>query len=433
MNLIEIQIDRLVGPTHHFGGLGVGNLASASHAGEVSNPKAAALQGLEKMRLVASLGVPQFVLSPQPRPDVELIRQLGFKDVTQAFREAPHVFSAAMSCSAMWTANAATVTPAIDSISNITTASIANLNASLHRSIESGQTEADLKRVLPPTVRILPAIPGGTAMRDEGAANHMRLSLGNGPGLNLFVYGDGSPAPGKHWPRHTLAACQAVARRHQLIPENTFFLKQHPDAIDAGAFHNDVVAMSHDNILIHHELAFGDNRAIKEVENRFQQNDDSILKRIEVNQSELPIDQAVQTYLFNSQIVSAQTEETKPIILCPTQVQKNASAQSLVQSWIEQGVFSEAKFVDLDQSMAGGGGPACLRLRVPMAPDEINQALESSRLTEDRYQELRHIIESGYPESITLDELTRPGILLEANGVMQRLNVALEKKRDTSR
>ena len=68
--LIEIQVDRLVGPTHHYGGLGVGNVASAQHAGQVSYPAAAAEQGLAKMRLVAALGAPQFILPPQPRPDV---------------------------------------------------------------------------------------------------------------------------------------------------------------------------------------------------------------------------------------------------------------------------------------------------------------------------------------------------------------------------
>ena len=425
MNLIEVQIDRLVGPTHHFGGLGSGNLASAKHAGNVSNPKAAALQGLEKMMLVANLGVPQFFLPPQPRPDFNLLSQLGFPNPKTAFDQAPRVFSAAMSSSAMWTANAATVTPAIDSTAKFATATIANLSASLHRSIEPIHTEIDLRTVLPPSIQIHSCIVGGAAMRDEGAANHMRLSQGDGPGMNLLVYGDGDPQPIKHWPRQTLTACQAVARIHQLVPENTFFLKQDPATIDAGAFHNDVVAMSHGEILIHHELAFEDERAIEDIEKRFQRLTDSRLRHIEVKQSELPLDQAVQTYLFNSQIVSGDSNDSNPIIICPINVQNNPAADGLVQSWIKQGIFSDVHYVDLNQSMAGGGGPACLRLRVPMSPDEVNHMPSKSRLTENKYHQLRQIIEEGYPESISLEDLTDSDILMSLDSVQATLTQPL--------
>jgi len=63
---LELQLDGLVGPTHHFGGLSVGNLASMRHAGWQSRPRQAALQGLAKMRQVLALGVPQAVLPPSP-------------------------------------------------------------------------------------------------------------------------------------------------------------------------------------------------------------------------------------------------------------------------------------------------------------------------------------------------------------------------------
>ncbi len=121
-------------------------------------------------------------------------------------------------------------------------------------------------------------------MRDEGAANHMRLGTGDErPGINIFVYGDGDPAPRINWPRQTRAAFEAIARRHGLPAENTFFLKQHPDAIDAGAFHNDVVAISHHDLLIHHERAFfEDAETLKRLENRFRELTGTRLTRIEV-------------------------------------------------------------------------------------------------------------------------------------------------------
>ncbi|KAA1259994.1 N-succinylarginine dihydrolase [Rubripirellula obstinata] len=425
MNLIEIQIDRLVGPTHHFGGLGVGNLASAQHAGNVSNPKAAAIQGLQKMKQVADLGVPQYVLPPQPRPDLELVRKLGFNDPQHAFQEAPHVFSAAMSCSAMWTANAATVTPAIDSTSNLSTASIANLSASLHRSIEPDQTEIDLREILPQSISVQSAIPGGAAMRDEGAANHMRLFFGETPGINLFVYGDESPLPMKHWPRQTRLACQAIARRHQLIGDNTFFLKQHPAAIDAGAFHNDVVAMSHANVWIHHQFAYHDDGMVQRVERRAREMPGNDLVRIEVAESELPIDQAVKCYLFNSQIVAPISSDGAPVVFCPIQVQQCSAAKSLVDQWIGGGFFSAVHYVDLDQSMAGGGGPACLRLRVPMPSDQVDEMRTTARLDDSKYHRLCKIISEGYPSEITLRELTDANLIKQACRVTKQLHAEL--------
>ena len=250
LKLIEAQLDRLVGPTHHFGGLGVGNVASLSHAGHVSNPANAAIQGLDKMRLVASYGVPQFILLPQLRPDVSFLKQVGFQiadgeSLDQVAQQTPSVLSAAMSCSAMWTANAATVSPAIDNRFNVSSLTVANLDASLHRAIEADATRQEFCNLFP-HANVLPPLPGGAAMRDEGAANHMRFGSGqNQAGIHLFVYGDGEPGPNQFWPRQALLASRAIAIGQGFDPKNTFFVKQHPDAIDAGAFHNDVVAASH--------------------------------------------------------------------------------------------------------------------------------------------------------------------------------------------
>ena len=288
MKLIEVQIDRIVGPTHHFGGLGVGNVASHRNSGSVSNPKAAALQGLEKMRLVAEMGVPQLVLPPHPRPDYRFLRSIGFRDLQNqngwdvVAQESRTALSAANSCSAMWTANAATVSASVDSAHDRVVMTIANLNGSLHRAIEPSQTLADLWQSLPHSVLMLDPLLGGAMMRDEGAANHMRLgSSQNLPGIHVFVYGDQDPFPKNYWPRQTLAACKAVARLHRLPLENTFFLKQHPDAIDAGAFHNDVVAASHHHLLLHHELAFYDaDRELDRMAQRYAQIYNRNLERV---------------------------------------------------------------------------------------------------------------------------------------------------------
>jgi succinylarginine dihydrolase len=74
----EWQFDGLVGPTHNYAGLALGNLAAAKNAGAVSNSRMAALQGLEKMRFVRNLGMPQAILPPHYRPLVSVLERLGF-------------------------------------------------------------------------------------------------------------------------------------------------------------------------------------------------------------------------------------------------------------------------------------------------------------------------------------------------------------------
>lgn len=404
MSEIEIQVDRLVGPTHHFGGLGVGNVASMSHGGEVSNPAAAALQGLAKMRLVAELTKVQFVLPPQSRPDFELLRGLGFsgsnEDVLkQALDQSRGLLSAACSTSAMWMANAATITG-----HDVT---IANLSSSLHRSIEADTTAAELRRLLPDSFRVHNALSGGHAMRDEGAANHMRLAGDDGrASVHVFVYGDKEPRPVRYLPRQSHASFAAIARRHGLAEREFCLLKQSAVAIDAGAFHNDVVAISHGRTLIHHEFAFHQSdREMARLEEQFDSATGQPLVRIEVAESELSIDDAVVTYLFNSQVISPIGERVAPVLICPIDVSRHSAAKAIVDHWIAAGHFADAHYLDLAQSMSGGGGPACLRLRVPMLSQEVDRCNQLQRWTPALHQRCEKVIRDYYPTSIKISDL----------------------------
>lgn len=430
MNLIEAQVDRLVGPTHHFGGLGVGNVASMAHAGNVSNPRAAAIQGLEKMRLVAELGVPQFILPPQSRPDRQFLSEHGFVGPEaemwrQCLDSAPTLFSAAMSCSAMWTANAATVAPAIDSRSGKLSILIANLDSSLHRALEPPETLADLRRLFGNVANVFTALSGGAAMRDEGAANHMRLSAGSS-GIHLFVHGDGEPQPSKRWPRQSRAANESVARRLGLDPKDVFHLKQSAKAIDAGAFHNDVVAASHGGVVLHHQFAFeaaeSDWQAI---ESHFQKRFGQTLVRVVIPEERLSLDDAISTYLFNSQIVAIPHAETPPVLICPGQVAAHPGAHEIVQQWVEQSLFSKVHFVALDQSMSGGGGPACLRLRVPMRPEDIDRLPNGMRWSENLDGDLRNLITELYPTSVTLHDLACEKMVTDAEEARRRIEACI--------
>lgn len=154
MNAWEVNFDGLPGLTHHYAGLSFGNEASTKHRYRVSNPQLAAKQGLKKMKALADAGYPQGIIPPQERPNIPLLRQIGFSGsdeqvLEKASRQAPELLSAASSASSMWVANAATVSPSADSLDGRVHLTVANLNDKFHRASEAPTTEALLKAIFP--------------------------------------------------------------------------------------------------------------------------------------------------------------------------------------------------------------------------------------------------------------------------------------------
>jgi succinylarginine dihydrolase len=152
MKQFEANFDGLVGPTHNYAGLSFGNVASKSNANGVSKPKQAALQGLQKMKALADMGMVQGVLAPQERPDIYALRRLGFSGsdanvMQQAYKQAPHIFLASCSASSMWTANAATVSPSGDTADAKIHFTPANLTNKYHRSLEP-QVTGNISRIM---------------------------------------------------------------------------------------------------------------------------------------------------------------------------------------------------------------------------------------------------------------------------------------------
>ncbi|WP_417732132.1 N-succinylarginine dihydrolase [Rosistilla oblonga] len=413
MTISEINFDGIVGPTHHFGGLGIGNLASHRHAGEVANPRAAALQGLDKMATLARLGCRQAVLPPQPRPDLGLLRACGFAGtpaeiIGQASQAAPSLLSAAYSASSMWAANAATVTRSNRGGNGRTHFSPANLVSSLHRSIEPQWTTAVLREIFADaSFCVHDPLPPATPLRDEGAANHMRLSDPSGDdSWDLFVYGE---AQGTRFPpRQAEAACQAIARRHQLPPQRTLFLQQHPAAIEAGAFHNDVVATSCENVLLYHQLAFEDAEpALDQLAADFQKSTGGPLYRIEIAADDFSLADAIDTYLFNSQIVRAGDDRDGALrLISPLACQQHPRARAAIDKILaDPNPITAVEFVDLRESMNNGGGPACLRLRVPIDDGQLEKIPASLIWSPQLDDRLRAWVISHYPTKLTLDDL----------------------------
>ncbi len=445
---IETNIDGLVGPSHHYGGLGIGNVASLEHEGLPSHPRRAALEGVQKMQLVAEMGVPQWVWLPPIRPRWEMLDRLGFRGsiaerLAAARQEQPRALSAAFSSAFMWTANAATVAPACDCRDGRHHFTPANLMASWHRGWEAQERREDLEFFFAKGLCVVHApLPPLGPLRDEGAANHMRLcDASGGQGCHVFVYGAVEEEVRGDWrylPRHTRAASQAIARLHGLDPDDVFYLQQHPDAISAGVFHNDVIAASHGDLLLYHERAFLDgDRELERLEHRFLRRAGQPLIRRVISEEELPLEDAVRSYFFNSQILTPSTDgggsggdRPRMVLVCPRQCQEIAPAARLVQSLVSDPrvPIEDVRFVSVQESMAGGGGPACLRLRV-MADDALLQAMPAQlRIDARLVDRLTWAIDRWYPERLALNDLADPEVAEHIDQVSRRLRSLLDPR-----
>ena len=429
---VEANLDGLVGPTHNYAGLSPGNLASQSNFGAASNPRAAALQGLAKMKRLADLGLPQFVLPPQPRPDLGFLRSLGFSGSdaqvnAAAWKAAPILAGSAWSASAMWAANAATVTPSADSHDGRLHFTPANLLSNLHRSLEPLHTTAALRRIFPDRARfaVHDGLPAQPHFADEGAANHVRLCAEHGaPGVNLFVYGRGAfePWTGRFPARQTREAFEAVARRHGA--HKPVYLRQTPAAIAAGAFHNDVVCVGALDCLFYHQAAF-EHPAAMQAEVRRAAQGLFEPQFVEVGEDELPLADAISSYLFNSMLVQA-PGEARLTLVAPLDVAEHPRARAVAERLAgSNGPIGRVDYVDVRESMRNGGGPACLRLRVAMTPAELAAANPAHRLDARLHGRLTDWIGRRYRDRLTPPDLADPALIGESRAALDELDAIL--------
>ena len=430
----EVNFDGLVGPTHNYAGLSPGNRASIENRAAVSSPRTAALQGLEKMLFLAKLGVRQAILPPLARPKVSALRDLGFAGtdksvVQQAADQAPELLAACFSASSMWTANATTMAPSCDTGDGKVHFTPANLITNFHRSIEAKDTADLLKTIFADRDRFMhhSPLPAALTFSDEGAANQTRFAASYGTaGIHLLVYGrDKEEAPSRYPRRQTLAACEAISRNHRLPKERVIFARQHPTAIDAGVFHNDVISTGNLNLFLYHASAFADcDQIVAELEKsyRAQCGNDLIHYKIDG----FTLEEAVASYFFNSQIVTDSDGEM--VLIAPEESRQSGKVFDVVQALIadKNCPLVRAEFLNLRESMRNGGGPACLRNRVVLSDAEIDSLPPTVFLTDSIYQRLKQWIERNYRESLAPPDLLDPRLINEVRTALDRLTEILK-------
>lgn len=417
----EVNFDGLIGPTHNYAGLALGNVASAKNAGAVSNPRAAALQGLAKMRALLGLGCVEGFLPPLKRPDLKILRALGFAGndrqvIERCAKAAPGLLANVYSASSMWTANAATIAPSPDTPDGRVHFTPANLAANFHRAIEAEDTARVLKHIFADPRHFVhhAPLPGGVHFGDEGAANHGRLAPEHGAeGVHIFVYGeDGDRFPARQKRR----ASEAVARGHGLKPEKTIFAQQARAALDAGAFHNDVVGVANGRVLFLHEQSFEDrDAALAAIGARAP-----FVEVIEARAAAVSLEDAVASYLFNSQLVSLSGGEMALIL--PTETEENPRTKAFVDETLAaNNPVGRAVYLDVRESMRNGGGPACLRLRVVLSEDERAAANPNFLLDTDKIAALESWVQTHYRDRLSTDDLCDPDFMEEAFAALDAL------------
>ena len=418
---VEVNFDGLIGPSHNYGGMSDGNLASQNNAGDVSNPREAALQGLEKMRMLVRAGFVQGVIPPLERPNICFLEDVGFRgslaeQIEMVAKAAPRLLKVAYSASSMWTANAATISPSADTIDGRLHLTPANLSSMLHRSLEPEDTHDTLTEIFPLGKvfgRALP-LPMHADFSDEGAANHVRLCSEHGDqGVELFVYGREAGESVTGFPaRQTRLASESIARGHGLRPERTVFARQAAKAINAGAFHNDVVCVGTLDTLFFHEHAFENTDAVLSdlrtaADGLFE------LKPVMVPDAEVPLADAIKSYLFNSQLLQWPGED-RLVLLAPSETQETESTRAYCERLVQgNGPIGRVQYVDVRQSMRNGGGPACLRLRVVMTAEEREACHQGVLLDEAKIDALQDVVRNTYRDRLSTAELADPAFAQE--------------------
>lgn len=438
MKSFEVNFDGLVGPTHNYGGLSYGNVASQSNSQQGSNPREAARQGLAKMKALADMGFKQGVLAPQERPDVAALRRLGFggsdaEVIQRAAKEAMPLLVASCSASSMWVANAATVSPSADTADGRVHFTAANLNCKYHRSIEHPTTSRVLGAMFADQQHFAhhAALPAVAQFGDEGAANHTRFCRAYGePGVEFFVFGRSAfdtryPAPAKYPARQTLEASQAVARLHGLTDDGVVYAQQNPDVIDQGVFHNDVIAVGNGEVLFYHEDAFLETeRVLAELKDKLARRGGNF-KAICVPRAQVSVEDAVRSYLFNSQLLSR--DDGSMLLIVPEECRNNERVWAYLNSLTsQQGAISEVRVFDLKQSMQNGGGPACLRLRVALNETELAAVNPGVIMTAPLYDTLTQWVDRHYRDRLVESDLADPQLLVECRTALDELTRILK-------
>ena len=137
--------------------------------------------------------------------------------------------------------------------------------------------------------------------------------------------------------------------------------------------------------------------------------------------AEVSLADAIASYLFNAQLV---TTADGPTLVVPGE----ADANPAVRGWLDRhvagnGPIRRVEVVDVRESMANGGGPACLRLRVVADPATVDPRFLVDAAKLDR---IAAVVAAHWPEAIAADAIGDPALVRQIEAALLALLEALD-------
>jgi succinylarginine dihydrolase len=170
--------------------------------------------------------------------------------------------------------------------------------------------------------------------------------------------------------------------------------------------------------MFYHEKAFRNAQQVPtEIQHKFG---DKPMYFIEVRDSQVSVADAVESYLFNSQLITLPNGEM--MIMIAQECEETEPVWQYLQELIQQDTpIKHVRSFDLRQSMRNGGGPACLRLRVVLNEQEL-AAINSRVLMSDwLYEQLNLWVDKHYRDRMRVKDLSDPQLLAESRTALDEL------------
>jgi succinylarginine dihydrolase len=147
---------------------------------------------------------------------------------------------------------------------------------------------------------------------------------------------------------------------------------------------------------------------------------DGGLAAVRVSEEEAGVDEVVASYLFNSQIVTS--GDGRRILVAPTDCREREATRRVIDRIVEgDSPIADVLYLDVRQSMDNGGGPACLRLRVPLTGEEWAAVHPGVRFDDALYDRLCTWVEKHYREELRSEDLADPALLKESRECLDAL------------
>jgi succinylarginine dihydrolase len=180
------------------------------------------------------------------------------------------------------------------------------------------------------------------------------------------------------------------------------------------------------NVFLYHEKAFLSSQLVlDELQKKVLEFCHTPLILIPVPESKVPLQEAVKSYLFNSQLVTMPDGSMN--ILAPSECLEIASVQKMLREILDNPAnpIKNVHYFNLQESMRNGGGPACLRLRIVLNEHELHYMHPDVLWSERLYGKLKAWIKKHYRDRLLPNELADPQLLKETQTALDELTKIL--------